>query len=200
MNKDFYHSKYLKYKMKYLHEKSLQLGGREVEAIVNVLDSVVPRSVIETLNIIYNDEQNVRELKNKIFEKSGGRYPVEKQIISKGARILDNGIILKNLLTQPESVTFFDLVIKKAILSEAQVTIFDLNSKAQLEILSIIFDNESPISDIKQKIFEKSDGRFPVEKQVLKYKGVVPSSDSVIFNRLFPLIESIAFFEIYIKK
>ena len=199
MNKDFYHSKYLKYKMKYLHEKSLQLGGRELDAIVNVLDSVAPRRVIETLNIIYNDEQNVRELKNKIFEKSGGRYPVKKQIIFKEGKILDNSIILNKLFTQPESVTFFDLVIQKAILSDAQVTIFDLNSKTQLEKLSIVFNNEAPISDIKKRIFEKSDRRYPVDKQELKYKGRF-LLDSVIFNTLFPVIESMALFEIYIKK
>ena len=63
MNKNDYYSKYLKYKMKYLREKEMQIGG--VESTIQINYNT------ETFQLVIETTKNVMDIKERIFKLKG---------------------------------------------------------------------------------------------------------------------------------
>jgi hypothetical protein len=80
MNKNDYYSKYLKYKMKYLREKEMQIGGMESMIQINYGD--------EYFHLVIETTKNVLDIKERIFKLKG--IPVLNQ------RLVFNKMELKN--------------------------------------------------------------------------------------------------------
>ena len=110
MNENDYYSKYLKYKMKYLREKSIQLGGIELEAQVKIYN--MRKELLGELSIVYDNEKTISDIKKTIFEKSVGKYPIEKQIFKYKSIVPKDTDIYKSIYPSVEAKAFFDVFIK----------------------------------------------------------------------------------------
>ena len=81
MNKNDYYSKYLKYKMKYLHKKQMQIGGLEITIQINMLKENLKTTfelVIDTsFQLVIDTSKNVDDIKKRIFIQKN--IPVDKQ-------------------------------------------------------------------------------------------------------------------------
>ena len=102
MNKNDYYSKYLKYKMKYLREKSLQIGGVKINAFVQIFNK--SKQLVKTLKIVYDNEKTIGDIKKTIFEEIKKEYTIDKQIFQyKGITPNDTDIYNKIYKLEPES-------------------------------------------------------------------------------------------------
>lgn len=110
MNENDYYSKYLKYKMKYLREKSLQIGGIKLKAHVQIIST----SKIIFLTIFYDNEKTIGDIKDTIF-KMNKEYPIDKQTFQYRGKTPKDTDIFNSIYPNAEKDPPFTVYIEKEI-------------------------------------------------------------------------------------
>ena len=168
MKENYYYSKYLKYKMKYLREKEMQIGGEEVEIQINYSG--------ETFLLVIDTTKNVKDIKYRIFIIKN--IPVDKQIL------VYNKITLKDetpINTFFPKVQHLGISINLVIKSERDYdltiiygtkkpsSIMKVNSEITIANLTLRIPDYEHKRDAKKFLYESSGrDRFDIGEQTRK--------------------------------
>ena len=96
--------------MKYLREKSLQIGGAELEAYVQIIKKSQPESKPTLLRIYFDNEKTIGDIKETIYEINK-EYPINKQIFQYRGKTPTDTDIFNSIYPRVEPGTAFTVFI-----------------------------------------------------------------------------------------